>query len=164
LRATKKTVDSYEILITHLKSDLPYSESLAVHFSVVSNWNSPFFNYSAYETLKTRGVELISNKALRLKIIRMFERELIFLVEDYDKSEWGYANSVVHSLVTKHLEDTSDTTSVPNNYIQLKNDPTFRNTLAYLIVMRKSGIESSNELKNSLKQLIFEVIQELEKM
>jgi Family of unknown function (DUF6090) len=160
------TLNSYSIILNHLDKNIPYNDSLENHFGLLSNWESPFFNYSAYETLKAKGVELISNTDLKKKIIRTYERDLEYLVNDYDKSEWNYHTSVLSPFVSKNFENTnfkSPRKTKPNNYIKLKNNPEFKNILKSMMRTRIGGIRDTKELKLSLENLVEEISKEINK-
>jgi len=160
------TLNSYTIILNHLDKNIPYNDSLENHFGLLTNWSSPFFDYSAYETLKTKGVELISNAILKKKIIRTYESDLEYLVNDYDKAEWNFNSSVVSPFVSKNFEDTSfkiPLKAKPNNYGVLKNNPEFRNILKGLMKRRTFGIESTKKLKLLLVSLVEDISKEINK-
>ena len=60
-----KSIESVDIILAYLDSDLPYHDSLDYHFSKSIEWCSPVFENSGYETLKTYGRNLISNDTIR---------------------------------------------------------------------------------------------------
>ncbi|HKK12488.1 MAG TPA: DUF6090 family protein [Flavobacteriaceae bacterium] len=158
-------VDNYKILLDHINNNLPYDKTLDTYFGGLEYWVSPYFNYSAFETLKTLGAELISNDSLRKRIIRMYDRDFQYLVNDYDKSEWNYSTSVVHPFFSKHLErDINSSKAVPNNYDELMNNAEFKNILTALIRLRSHGITTSKELKSSLENLIEDISNEIDKL
>ena len=158
-------LESYSKIVNHISIKAPYNDSLDSHFAVLKNWGSPYFDYSAYETLKTRGVELISNSMIKKDIIRMYERDLEFLVNDYDKSEWNYNSSVVLPFLSKNFETTKlsfPKKAKPNDYNKILNDPEFKNILKELMQYRTEGIYHSNKLKLKLQKLIEDISKELE--
>jgi hypothetical protein len=151
--------------LDHVNNNLPYDPSLDDYFGTLEYWVSPYFNYSAFETLKTLGAELISNDSLKKRIIRMYNRDLEFMVNDYDKSEWEYSTGVVHPFFSKHLERIINTKkAVPNNYSELIQNDEFKNILTSLIVLRSLGITFSLELKTALESLIKDISEEMEKL
>jgi hypothetical protein len=165
IQGNENYVEDYTVLLNHINNNLPHNESLDTYFGSLGFWVSPFFNYSAYETLKTLGAELISNDSLKKRIIRMYDRELEYLVSDYDKAEWSYSSSVVNPFLSKHMERSLkyDKAS-PNNYTELMHNAEFKNILTSLITMRYGGIEESQKLKLSLEILIKDISKEIEKL
>ncbi|GGK24641.1 hypothetical protein GCM10007962_18590 [Yeosuana aromativorans] len=165
IQRNEKFVDNYTILLDHINNNLPYNKSLDFYFGQLEHWVSPYFNYSAFDTLKTLGAELISNDSLKKRIIRMYDRDLEFLVNDYDKSEWNYSTAVVHPFCSKNLErDIKNNNAFPNDYNKLMKTAEFKNIVTSLIVMRSDGVRRSQDLKSELKNLIEGISREIEKL
>lgn len=68
--------ESIDIILNHLENDQPYNDSLKFHFFRTTRyWMTSDLDNHQFETLKSIGVDLISNKALRQRIIKMYEDE-----------------------------------------------------------------------------------------
>jgi hypothetical protein len=67
---------SMEIILIHLETDLPYTDSLKFHFALTTDSWMPQVNGSVFESLKSEGLALISNKELRQELVRLHD-ELI---------------------------------------------------------------------------------------
>lgn len=64
---------SMEIILNHLEGDLGYSDSLKLHFSnITDTWTSEL-NASVFESLKSEGLTLISNKELRHDSVILYD-------------------------------------------------------------------------------------------
>ncbi|MFY0631714.1 MAG: hypothetical protein JXR05_15220 [Flavobacteriaceae bacterium] len=64
---------SMVLLLKHLESNLPYADSLSYHFgSITDTWTAEV-NKSVYESLKSDGLSLISNKQLRQDLVRLYD-------------------------------------------------------------------------------------------
>jgi hypothetical protein len=64
---------SMVIILAHLETDLPYSDSLKSHFAKTTGiWTSDI-NGSVFESLKSEGLALISNKELRKELVELYE-------------------------------------------------------------------------------------------
>lgn len=165
IQINEKYVENYTILLEYSNNKLPYDQSLDSYFGQLEYWASPYFNYSAFETLKTLGAELISNDSLKKRIIRMYDRDLEFLVNDYDKSEWNYSTAVVHPFFSKNLErDIKNNNALANDYNELMKNAEFKNIITSLIVMRSNGVRRSQDLKLTLVNLIEDISREIEKL
>ena len=70
--ADAKTLRSNEIILDQLENKLPFHDSLRPHYGQLSNGTVLVKNTSAYENLKTFGVNLISNDKLRRKITNLY--------------------------------------------------------------------------------------------
>ena len=63
---------SINLLIDYMESDLPYQDSLSVHFgNINSDWVIRI-DQSVFEALKSRGLNLISNDSLQQDIINFY--------------------------------------------------------------------------------------------
>ena len=75
-RYQERNISSSKILLDHMKSENAFHDSLEVHFANVFIWTKFVVNTGAYQTLQSRGVELISDLELRDKILSIYEKEL----------------------------------------------------------------------------------------
>ncbi len=74
----KNTLNNYEKILSHIKVDLPYSNSLDSAFSYIGYWSEPHFTYTAYETFKSKGLDIIQNDSLKIFITEMYEQYFPF--------------------------------------------------------------------------------------
>jgi len=65
IRSNKTAIASANIVLKHLEENLPYHDSLDVHFSKSLEWCTPVFNNAGYESLKTHGRNLVTNDTIR---------------------------------------------------------------------------------------------------
>ncbi len=77
IKRGEQSVSSMEIILTHLETDLPYSDSLKFHFGGTTETWIARINRSVFESLKSEGLALISNKELRQEIVNLYDRLLI---------------------------------------------------------------------------------------
>ncbi len=83
------TILQFRKIEHYIDEDLPYNTELNTAFRLIGNWQSPYPITTAYTTLKTKGLDIISNSSLRNKIVNMYEFEVVILTNDYDKGEWS---------------------------------------------------------------------------
>ena len=141
----KSTIASYTSLLSHIGARQPYSDDLSSDFAMLDNWGSPYLTSSAYETLKSRGLDLISNSELRQQIVNLFEVNYVTLANDYDRAEWINFEVSTIPLMLKHFEERSDGTVVPIDYEGLLDDQSFRVAVNRTLARRQSGIGSLEE-------------------
>jgi len=152
----------YMYLLNHVEQKLPYSVALDTAFCRIPSWASPYLTYTAYESLKSRGSKLVRNDSLRLQITNMFENQMTYLINDWDRSEWRDSEAIVRPYFAKHFaENLDEVTAKPNNYDELIEDPEFTNLLRQIIVMRKWGNESCRSIIDSIDTLIGSIENEL---
>ena len=77
LEQGEKSKSSMEIILAHLEADLPYSDSLKIHFSLTTDTWTAQVNVSVFESLKSEGLSLISNKELRQELVRLYDELII---------------------------------------------------------------------------------------
>jgi hypothetical protein len=150
----EETVASYTTLLSHIGAKQPYSDDLSTHFAKLDHWASPYLTSSAYETIKSRGLDLISDSALRQEIVNLFEVDYVLLVNDDDRAEWiNYEVSSV-PLMLRHFEEHSDGTVVPIDYDNLLEDQSFRVAVKRMLMLRQSGISHFGRAEEATKQVI----------
>jgi hypothetical protein len=150
----EETVASYRKLLGHIADKRPYSDDLIAHFSNLDHWSSPYLTSSGYETLKSRGLDVISDGSLRQQIVKLFEVNYVLLAKDYDRTEWiNYEVSMV-PLMLKHFETQPDDTEVPTDYESLVEDQSFRAAVSRTLGFRRSGIEDLKESQEATTQVI----------
>ena len=67
------------IIKAHLEQGLPYSDSLDAHFGYLGLLPQHLRNAGAYQTLRSRGLDLVSNDSLRTAITHLYEAEYNFV-------------------------------------------------------------------------------------
>jgi hypothetical protein len=138
----------------YIAKDLPYNTELDSAFALFGQWKSPYPITTAYTTLKTKGLDLISNATLRNKIVKMYEFEFVVLNNDYDKGEWGNVNNA-NIFLNKHIRSANSMQSArPNDFENLKNYVEFSNILSKIIFQREFGLKCYKTIMISIEDLI----------
>jgi hypothetical protein len=146
----------------YIDEDLPYNSELDTAFSQISNWFSPYFSYSSYETLEARGVSLIKNKDIRERLVKTYERDLPFITDDMDRFTWEYIQSVGFPIMNKNVrKNLTSGLAEPNNFTQLKENTEFINMIYYLIKDREGQAKLYTHFGSSLDSLILDIDIEL---
>lgn len=83
-----KSIKELRKIEHYIENNLPYSNELDASFGMFGNWQSPYPIATSYSTLKTKGLDIISNNILRNQIVHMYEYEFVILSKDYDQGEW----------------------------------------------------------------------------
>ncbi|NNF83071.1 MAG: hypothetical protein HKM99_10045, partial [Flavobacteriaceae bacterium] len=86
----QKSVDRLIGIRDHINDDLPYEKSLDSAFGILDVWNMPYLPFTAYESLKNKGIERISNDSLRSSITEVYEFQMKYLLEDSGRWEWSF--------------------------------------------------------------------------
>ncbi|WP_157492016.1 DUF6090 family protein [Mangrovimonas sp. ST2L15] len=163
LKSNKQFENNYILLLEHIEGKRPYKPELDTIFSQVHAWQSPYLTYSAYETLKSKGADIIQNDSLRIQIINIYESAFTYLSKDWDQSEWRDSQSVVVPYFVKHFaRDIDSLKAKPIDYDALIADPEFANILRKLITNRKWGNNACEGISNYLDTVVANIDKELE--
>ena len=145
LKFNEKTKNDYEIILKYINNNLPYDSIVKKAFHTVKNWHSPFFTYTAYESLKSKGLDIIHDDSIKEKIAYIYEYSFAFLVNDYDKAEWTISESVKLSVLNKYIIHVKGMNgyyySEPVNFDLLKKGNDFINLLSSMVDLRSRGIQ-----------------------
>ena len=133
--------DDYEItrdrlqilteLRSHIEQKRPYSEGLPERILNMRRWQTSRINSAPFDDLNSRGLHLISNASLRLKLIEFYERERPWL-EDRNAIDRQSIILFVEPYLLEEFRHTS-TGFAPNDYNRLLSDSRFISILSYRI-------------------------------
>ncbi|WP_228850936.1 DUF6090 family protein [Aegicerativicinus sediminis] len=153
-----------EIILEHLEYRKPYTPELDVSFGSYFWFSRPEIEFSAFEQLKSTGLDLVSNDQLRTEIVRLFEKRFQLIYSENNQWNLEYINVTlpIHlKLFRKVFPETwvpgNDEYAKPIDYDGLLDNDEFKNLLAENIALRKFGIsyydiaiEECNNLINSI--------------
>jgi len=165
-------IQSAELLLDYMETDLPYEDSLAYHFAAAFPWTRLVISLGAYETIKSRGIEIISNAAIRNEMVQLFETRLFFQRE-LENITQDYAEHLRRSESATFFKSSYKKSglegnyflgkSVPKNYSALKNNAEFRYHLesfsSLLMTLQRQGNIPS---KHRIEELVGAIQEELE--
>ena len=177
---TKNASNSIQVVIKHLSYDMPLHDSLNRYFYNIHTFPVPEFASSGYETLKSKGLDLISNSNIRKNIIKVFDTELPRMVkavvydgqmrhEEYHNSEY-----IEHFRILSN--DLHDYESLENNYLginskievvnyqDLMHDVRYENLLRSMFDNNQWFLSYYGETIENLTKLNFEINEELVKL
>lgn len=133
--SSARTIASIDTVLAYLDARRPYDPSLAAHFGRATRVTNFFSNSSAYESLKSLGLGLVTNDTLRVAITRYYElqaRELNRIEELFVNDTW--MSEVEPQMVSKFDYRFILAPAVPNDYAALTRDLRYK---AMLRTMRE---------------------------
>lgn len=156
------TIKQLKLIQNYMWNDLNYDSKLDNSFLAITSWESPFLTTSAYQSLKNQGINIIKNNDLREKIIYLYEINYNFLVNDYDKTEWNFSQSIVWPFLIKNmkLNDYKSNMLRPKDFNLLKSNSEFETILSQLIDLREKGIINLEKTKHKINTLIKDIEEE----
>lgn len=152
---------STEVILRHLREDLPYADSLDRHFGQVLNITFLVESSTAYETLKSRGLELISNDSLRTAIVQLYDvdHQIIEKLETIDEQ------MTAADFQPYYLHRFDDVvlfrTATPLDYAALQEDHAFEQMLAWRAQQRDRTVPAYAALEQKVEGLIATIDQEI---
>jgi len=161
-RANLKTIHLYKRLVAAMQQKKKYNTSLDSAFGSIPLWAAPYFTNSAYETLKSKGLDIISNDGLRTSITKFYNTDISILENDWNKWEWNINQQVVLPWFTKHCRYYSKYLAKPNNYKALvSHDEQLLNILGLLLRSRRYGINKCELMEHKIDHLVDQIDSEL---
>lgn len=142
-------------LLSRLDSELPYEDSVDTYFGAVYGANAFSLNAAAYESLKSHGLTLISDRTLRSEIAMMYE-----LTYPDTQRAIRYEESTVLDILRPyfllHFRDlTFDKSATPIDYDFVANDTKFLNLANYrLQLVRQNQIPTFERAAAEMEKLI----------
>jgi hypothetical protein len=166
---------SIDIIIRHLENKIPYNDSLNQHFYLSTRfYGDSDLDNNVFESLKSLGVDLISNPDIRKRIVKLYEDddewivnfEIVYRDFLFDASEIIF-NTRFEDYWGGAYEDLtySDGKMIPLNYKSLQTDQKYlyfirtqKNHLGWLIYKpiketKAKIIELSKDLNKEIEQL-----------
>ena len=159
----KNAQNSCELLIDYVDRDLPYHDSLARHFGYISDITIFVPHIGSYETLKTKGLDLISHDSIRLLLTEYYEEDykLALTVEALNLS----VIPDVRQLHYKHFKEWVFLgPAIPHNYELLKEDREFLSYLKHTASARSYESRMfSQRLEPKCRALIHDIEEEIKR-
>jgi hypothetical protein len=156
-----RTQNSCEVLIDHMDKNLPYHDSLAVHFGLMGGFTIFLAHTGPYETLKTKGLDLISNDSLRLLLSEYHEEDIKF-AHAFEAMNLSVYPDTRQMYFQYFKEWEFFGPAVPYDYEELKNDREFLSYLTHIASLRRQeSMVFSQRLDPKCRSLINDIEKEI---
>jgi hypothetical protein len=154
---------SSDILISHFKNNLPYNDTLDSHFGKIGLFAVLSVRTGPFETLKSRGMETITNDSLRLKIANLYDSNYKTIVV-YQNIHIEHYSEIRKMFLNKFKNLTAFESASPINYEKLLNDIVFLNTVKLSLDEVFYSIYAYELAVANCKELLFEIRQEIDRL
>lgn len=134
-------LNSSEIVLNQLEEKNPYHDSLNYHFGQLTAGAVFFKNLSAFESIKSIGIDIISNDSLRQQISHLYSVMYDVLI---------YGEKLHHQVVLERLFPVCSET------LRTINPPI--DSAGYAIPIDYPELYDNNVFKEAVKQSIFHLI------
>lgn len=153
---------SNEIVLVYLNQNFEYSDSLNFHFSNLLGSTRSIVNLSAYENLKSRGLEIISNDSLRQIITKVYSTSYNNIIDFEFQDDHRHQYNVLWPAVVQSINiKTMWTEASPIDIHKIKSNYQLKNAISTNIFIRKYMINNYKKLKIEVLNLIDQIEQEL---
>lgn len=165
-------LQSNKVVLQYLTRKIDYSDSLEFHFSNLLFSTRTLINKSAYENLKSRGLEIVSNDSLRRHITTLYEFDFYSVIDFEGKDDHMFQFQILTQEVIKaiNLKEFKPTGQIPNGLAApidkelLLNNYQFKNALMINISFREYMIYAYQNLKKNTEKCISEIENELKRL
>jgi hypothetical protein len=158
----RKIERKVEELLTILRSDQPYSEAVDPYFGAVYGVNAFALGDAAYESLKSYGLVLISNRELRAQIAHVYEDTYPGTRRSISYEE-GLVLDLLRPYFLVNFRDLRfDASATPLDYDAISKSPEFINLVDYrLQLTRQNQIPVFERALGKIDSLIASIDTEL---
>ena len=160
----RKILKSNEIILQFANRDINYSDSLQKHFGNLIFTTRTLPNTSAFENLKSKGIEIISNDSLRQELTKLYSF-YFFNARDFetqDDHHYQYQTFIPEvSKVIEIVKVFENGKSIDNN--KIFDNVEFKNALTINIGLRNEMLRQYIDLKEKVEIAIHQISNELEK-
>ncbi|MGB5386248.1 MAG: hypothetical protein WBN20_05630, partial [Eudoraea sp.] len=167
----REVIASSQIIIEQLENNRPYNDSLGYHFLTSHLTTLIIYNKGAISTLKSIGINTITNEKIRDQVINLFDVKLYFLdmVGNVHGSSSIYGiNHILNSRFDQAnyyddpmTEKEWDGAMIPLDYEGLKKD----NEYLYFVKSYKNltfyYLQNFFDIENEISQVISNIEEEL---
>jgi hypothetical protein len=142
-------------LLEIMDSGAPYADSLDAYFGTLYGIDFPRLNRAGYESLKSRGLDLISDDALRSQIARVYEQSYARLDDALD-SERMVILDLLRPYFLVHFKDLRfNVSATPLDYGFVSTDPQFLNLVDYRIqLVRQNHLGNFDAALPEIRSLV----------
>lgn len=138
-------VHLYDLLMNHMDKDLPLSDELEKKLPFFMGTSIFFSNSGPYETLKSRGMEIITNDSIRLEISLYYDFEYE-KIQSSEKEHYEHFQQYIKPLLMKNFEFVNHR-PVPLDYEKLMDDFDFKQTVYWALVTDSYMLDLYKNLK-----------------
>jgi hypothetical protein len=164
LNFNKKGLYACEQLISAFDQGLPYHDSLDRHFGQFYIISVFVNNTGAYETLKSRGLDIISNDSLRRQVQLMYDIIYSEILEN--QRNFNYIDLeqnkifMIENMTNWKLFESAK----PRNYDEISKDTVFHSRLAYTAQVRNISISRYSRAKKECESVLNKLELEIERL
>ena len=153
-------IEDIKFLLDHLENKRPYVDSMTFMFMNVEIVPDIVLASSAFETLRSAGLDIISENELRKVVVELFEITYPYLLQNTKRLEDQMWPSVVLPLTTKHFRYRNGR-PYPVKYELLVEDSEYLNMVSARLGHRVNSTRYKREARKKTQEVIDLIAAEL---
>jgi len=160
----QKFINEAVLLIEHLKSKKPFNDSISLYLNHISRIERIQFTTSAYESLKSIGIDLISSDSIRADMTQIFGTEFPQKTMWLRDAGMNHAN-LSHHFYYKYFESIykgNVPLFIPTDYEGALNDQEFINILTGRRIIKNVFVLELEKLLATIEKARARIKDELE--
>lgn len=138
-------------------------DSLEVFYALLGTYVDYMPRSGPYEVLKSRGLDIISNDSIRLKISSLYDYEYIQII-NIEKIANNIINSYNQYLIKHFKEYNFARYASPIDIDELMSDNEFDNLLSLNLTSRKISLRTYSDLISKMESLKDEIEEEIRRL
>ena len=164
IRANTKIVNAHQIVLKQLDENIPYHDSLEIHYANLLRHTNFISHVSAYENLKSLGFTLISNASLRIMLSSLYSAKYKYIVDfeqnyaDKFQLEQLYPNVIQRVRIVRFFRE-----AYPFDPAALTRDTVFKEMVRTNEAFRAYILNYYIELEQEVGDFIVQIDQYLQK-
>ena len=150
--------------IEHLESKKPFNDTIGKYVNQIQWIETIQFLSSAYESLKSTGVDLISNDSIRADITNLFGNEFPYFT-DWLKGVGPQQASWMHPLIMKFFKQAGEfpeSHKIATDYEGLLENQEFINVISTRKALKEAMVYKFEILRNRVENARARIHRELE--
>jgi hypothetical protein len=161
IRSHRRAGASAVLLREHIRAGGPYADTLDAHFGQVLGATSTIRDEAAYETLKQRGMETITNDSIRIAIGRVYGMAYPRVVSFQRTSTDLVLRDVVPFYNTRFRDLRLFGTATPVDYPTLVSSVEYAALLDWLVLAHTGQANTMERLETEVLALLEQLDEEL---
>ena len=157
-----KSIKSFNYILSLPHNNMPYNDSIPDYLFDIDYTPDVILVSSAFQTLKSSGLELIQSDSLRMAIVNLHEVDYVSLMQETRRLEDQLWSAVVIPLFQKHLRNENERW-IPNDYESWLKDVEFFNMVSFRASLRNSSTSYKKRAVDQTKHVIDLIEKELKK-
>ena len=163
LQKELRSIASINMVVDHLDNRRPYHDSLDTYFRFAFFSPDIDLSTSGFESIKSKGFEIVENDEIRKSILELFDVTYAFMLSQTIRIEDQFWPSGVIPLLHKHFRVLDDKRFKPVDYKALLNDERLKNMFSHRKHFRELAYQLKSEALGQTESTMALIENELKK-